>query len=568
MVELSLKLIIMTQKNALSILKSGANVFLTGEPGSGKTHVVIEYVSWLRDRGIEPAITASTGIAATHIGGFTVHSWSGIGIKEKLTAHDLKHISGNKRVARRILEAHILIIDEISMLSAGTLTMVEQVCRTIRGGEKSFGGLQVVLVGDFFQLPPIVKKPIFEDVQEELFVSDDNSSGFAFDSEVWQKLNPKVCYLSEQHRQDDGDFLDILSAIRSSSVEEKHIALLKTRVSSVYSEESTKLYSHNMNVDSINDRELAKLSGENHLFTMTDSGPKELVTILKRGCLSPEVLALRLGAKVMFTRNDQSYRFVNGTLGVVVGFSKDNDFPMIKISGGRTITAELGEWSIEDGGRILAQVKQIPLRLAWAITIHKSQGMSLDSACMDLSRTFEYGQGYVALSRVRTFSGLILFGMNERALQVHPEVSAKDVEFREMSLIEEEKIQNISAEEQSKKEKEFIIYCGGRVGGRKKPEDDYVLIHDNFFDEKIKTDDHDGPIRTNERMARGGEKAYSVENFRKKYPNAYKGWTAEEDKDLIRRYMTGERVEDLMEAFGRQRGSIRARIVKLGLVEE
>jgi hypothetical protein len=258
----------------------------------------------------------------------------------------------------------------------------------------------------------------------------------------------------------------------------------------------------------------------------------------------------------MFTRNDSARRFVNGTLGVVVGFSDEDDgLPIVKTLSGRKVIPELGEWSIAEGGKIIAQIKQVPLRLAWAITIHKSQGMSLDSAFMDLSRTFEYGQGYVALSRVRTFSGLMLYGMNERALEVHPKVSEKDAEFRDLSLVEEEKIQNVLEEEQKKLEKEFISRCGGKIGGRKKStEDDYVIVVDNFFEE-------DGELERD-------KKAYSVVDFRRKYPNAYKGWTAEEDRDLAERFTAGESIEELMETFGRQRGSIRARLLKLELGEE
>src|SRR6185503_6959245 len=144
----------MTQAEALAILKTGANVFLTGEPGSGKTHTVNEYVAYLRAHNIEPAITASTGIAATLIKGMTIHSWSGIGIKERLSNYDLDKIASNEKAAKRIMHAQVLIIDEVSMLSASVFDMVEAVCRVVRRNSRPFGGLQVVLVGDFFQLPP------------------------------------------------------------------------------------------------------------------------------------------------------------------------------------------------------------------------------------------------------------------------------------------------------------------------------------------------------------------------------------------------------------------------------
>jgi hypothetical protein len=213
----------MTQQEALNIMKTGANVFLTGEPGSGKTHVVNEFVAWLRAHDIEPAVAASTGIAATHIGGFTIHSWSGIGVRRSLTAQDLKHIAENARIAKRIRNTHTLIIDEISMLSARTFAMVEQACRAVRGGYDPFGGLQVILVGDFFQLPPVVSREEREEFdggnlpQPLLGQEGGNANSvFAFNSPAWRSLNLNVCYLSEQHRQEDAVFLEMLSAIRNA----------------------------------------------------------------------------------------------------------------------------------------------------------------------------------------------------------------------------------------------------------------------------------------------------------------------------------------------------------------
>ena len=171
----------MLQATALKILQTGLNVFLTGEPGSGKTHTINTYVEWLRMCGIEPAITASTGIAATHIHGMTIHSWSGIGIKRTLSVYDLDSIAGNKRVIEHVRHTQVLIIDEISMLSADTLTMVDQVCREVRKNDLPFGGMQVVLVGDFFQLPPVARS--WENDENRLaFGEDENVSPFAFRS--------------------------------------------------------------------------------------------------------------------------------------------------------------------------------------------------------------------------------------------------------------------------------------------------------------------------------------------------------------------------------------------------
>ena len=439
----------MTQAEALEILKTGANVFLTGEPGSGKTHLVNQYVAYLRANGIEPAITASTGIAATHIGGLTIHSWSGIGIRRDLTKYDLDHISQNRNIVRRVGKAHTLIIDEVSMLSARTLSLVEAVSREIRRNQEPFGGLQVILVGDFFQLPPVDRYA---------------SEQFAFGSSAWPALNPLVCYLSEQHRQEDAVFLGFLSAVRRAAVGESHRQLLRTRYSPKPPNGVTQLYSHNVDVDQINNAELEKLAGVTKTFEMISRGAEKLVLALKRGCLSPEILVLKIGARVMFTKNDVTrHQYTNGTLGVVAGFVKGNGFPVVKTNSGKTISAEMDDWRIEDAGRVLAHISQVPLRLAWAITVHKSQGLSLDAAHLDLSNAFEYGQGYVALSRVRTLAGLSLAGLNQRALEVHPEISAKDIEFRTQSNQAREAFAKIPASELRTMHTNFIRACGGKA---------------------------------------------------------------------------------------------------------
>jgi hypothetical protein len=224
------------------------------------------------------------------------------------------------------------------------------------------------------------------------------------------------------------------------------------------------LYSHNANVDQINATELAKLSGTTKIFDMEGRGSDKLVEALKRGCLSPEILSLKIGARVMFTKNDvTTHRYANGTLGVVTGFA-ETGYPIVKSNVGRTIVAEPAEWHIEEGGRVLARVIQVPLRLAWAMTVHKSQGMSLDAAHMDLSDTFEYGQGYVALSRVRTLAGLSLAGLNQRALEVHPEILSKDGEFRTTSNLACEKFNAIGSVELTAMHLNFIRACGGAPG--------------------------------------------------------------------------------------------------------
>ncbi|MDP2669298.1 MAG: PIF1 family DEAD/DEAH box helicase [bacterium] len=424
----------MTQKEALSILKTGANVFLTGEPGSGKTHTINEYVKYLRAKGMEPAITASTGIAATHIGGMTIHSWSGIGIKTHLDEYELDRISSTKYIVKRVMSARVLIIDEVSMLPPNALTMIDAVCREIKQSSAPFGGLQIVLVGDFFQLPPIVKgdRESAGGRSEQTIFVDDSEPRFAYDSEAWKRSKLVVCYLTEQHRQDDSKYLALLSAIRANTFSPEHLSHIKTRIitGDRAPTGTPKLFAHNADVNRVNDEILSKLPGAPQVFAMSSSGHEMLVGALKRGCLSPEKLYLKVGTAVMFTKNNPKEGYVNGSLGMV---EKISDCPVVKLRNGRMVEVRALTWAVEEGGRILARITQVPLRLAWAITVHKSQGMSLDEAVMDLRDVFEYGQGYVALSRVRRLSGLYLLGWNERAFQVHPGVLAEDMELRRAS---------------------------------------------------------------------------------------------------------------------------------------
>jgi len=441
----------MTQSDALSILRTGANVFLTGEPGSGKTHTVNAYIAWLRSHGIEPSITASTGIAATHVGGMTLHAWSGIGIADRMTPELLDTIANKEHVVKRLQKAKVLIIDEVSMLSANVLSMVDEVVREVRHTpDRAFGGLQVVLVGDFFQLPPVSRTKV----------------EFAFESPVWGKLNPLVCYLTEQHRQDDGQFLSVLGAIRAGDWDHTHVSLITAREAEYDSIEEgvPQLFTHNADVDRINSEQLAKLPGTQKTFAMSASGSAALAEALKRGCLSPETLVLKEGAVVMATKNNPAAGYANGTLGIVIGFERGTGHPIVETRDGRELTIAPAEWAVEEGGKVKAKLTQIPLKLAWAITIHKSQGQSLDAAAMDLSRSFEYGQGYVALSRVRSLSGVHLLGWSENALMVHPQVAALDKELRASSDAAARTFEALDqTNEREVLEQNFIKACGGSL---------------------------------------------------------------------------------------------------------
>ncbi len=517
----------MTQSQALSILKTGANVFLTGEPGSGKTYAINEYVAYLRGRGIEPAITASTGIAATHVGGMTIHSWSGIGIKTKLDKDELNKIASSQYIVKRVRPAKVLIIEEVSMLLPETLSMIDAVCRKIKQSSDPFGGLQVVFAGDFFQLPPVAK--------------EESLARFAYDSPAWTEANPIVCYLTEQHRQDDSTFLALLSAIRRNAFNSDHLRHLEKRKIEPHlvPDNVPKLFSRNVDVDHINGEILAKLPGKSHVFTMSCQGHDVLVAALLKGCLSPETLCLKVGAAVMFTKNNPKEGFVNGTLGVIEGFNETESYPIVKARNGKRIEVQLMDWTVEENGKVRARISQLPLRLAWAITVHKSQGMNLDEAAMDLSDVFEFGQGYVALSRVRRLSGLYILGWNERAFQVHPEILAKDEAFRLDSSMVETVFSKISPAELRKKQNNFISVCGGKsIPPRQTPK---------------------------ERKSGGG---MSFEKIREIYPNAYRPWDKEQDKKLRELFAKGSSVINIGKTLGRKNGAIRSRLIKLELVNK
>ncbi len=436
----------MTQKDALEILKMGRNVFLTGPAGSGKTYVLNEYISYLKGLGVEVAITASTGIASTHINGMTIHAWSGLGIKSSLSDYDLENMMEKQYLYKRFEKTQVLVIDEISMLSGNQLTMVEWICRAFKHNDKPFGGMQVILCGDFFQLPPITRTSFGESAGND----------FAYDSEVWKTAKFTICYLSEQHRQKDGDYLTVLNQIRANTVTKETIDLLRSREHKEPDVDvpATKLFTHNVDVDTINHEHLDTLTTATKEFTMLSKGKDFLVEGLKRSCLAPERLRLKEGARVMFVKNNYEVGFVNGTLGVVTGFNTFGE-PVVRTVGGKLISVVPMSWSIEEEGKIKAEITQLPLRLAWAITVHKSQGMSLDAMEVDLSKSFVKGMGYVALSRVRSLSGMKLLGFNTLSLEVDPDVLMFDEELKEVSLKAVEELRALSLEDRKHIQNEF-----------------------------------------------------------------------------------------------------------------
>ncbi|MDN3642770.1 AAA family ATPase [Lutimonas halocynthiae] len=411
----------MNQEQALAILKSGDNVFLTGSAGAGKTYVLNQYIQYLKARKIPVSITASTGIAATHLQGTTIHAWSGIGIKDSLTTRQLKELRDKKYLKKHIEKTKVLIIDEISMLHRRQFDLVNEVLQYFRENDKPFGGIQVVLCGDFFQLPPIGSS------------GEINRDKFCFMSQSWLNANLSICYLTDQYRQTEGELNNILNEIRSGMVTDRSISILSTSNESLDIEEPTKLYTHNLDVDRINSAQIAAIKGRKKSFKAKIKGNLKLAESIKRSIMAPESLELKKDAKVMFVKNNYEKGYLNGSLGTIINYNDDGN-PVVRLNNGNEITAEPEDWRIEDEtGKLLVSYVQVPLRLAWAITVHKSQGMTLDGAVMDLSKTFEKGQGYVALSRVKGLEGLQLMGFNQTALEVDGLALKADRRFQELS---------------------------------------------------------------------------------------------------------------------------------------
>lgn len=505
----------MNQKLALEIMLSGVSVLLTGPAGSGKTHVLNQFIRYAKADGKHVSVTATTGLAATHLGGTTIHSWAGIGIHDFLPGGFAEHMAKGRREI--IEKTDVLIIDEISMLHGYRLDMVDEVCRVVRKNpDTPFGGIQIIMSGDFFQLPPVSRGAT-------------QSGQFVVNARVWHELQPTICYLEEQHRQEDSALLDILSALRAGDLRRHHAETLLERADVIPDDvaQLTELHTVNIDVDAINEERLAEVDGDELSYHQVTTGAQNYLETLQRSVLAPPILRLKEGALVMAVKNSMDRKYANGSIGVVIDFDPATEYPIVQFRNGKEVTMQPDTWELRDGDKKRASITQIPLRLAWAITVHKSQGMTLDAARIDLRRAFVEGMGYVALSRVRSLDTLYLAGINQMALRVSEEALSIDGLLQE--LCQDAVRQYAHLEEKA----------AAREEAAKKG------------------------IAPKKAKKANGSWSDKIEKMRETYPNAYRPWTDANDADLRQYFQQGETIAELSARLGRHEGSIKMRLQKL-----
>ncbi|XP_044252471.1 ATP-dependent DNA helicase PIF1 [Tribolium madens] len=381
------------QKEVMEACLSGRNVFFTGSAGTGKSYLLKRIIGALPPD--VTAATASTGVAACHIGGITLHQFAGIGTGEATLERSIELASrpGTYTIWRRCKH---LIIDEISMVDGAYFEKIETIARKIRRNDQPFGGIQLILCGDFFQLPPVSKGK--------------NPIKFCFETEAWSRCHLSSYELKKVHRQNDDEFIKILNCVRIGQIpEDMATKLAETSRQNIEKNGilATRLCSHTAEANTINESKLDALSGEKQVFTSEDS-PPHLKKLLDQQTPIPHKLELKVGAQVMLLKNiNIATGLVNGARGVVKSF--EGDFPVVQFRN-REYTAKPERWCIKTATGAMITRKQVPLKLAWAFSIHKSQGLTLDCVEMSLGKVFEAGQAYVALSRAQSLDTLRVLG--------------------------------------------------------------------------------------------------------------------------------------------------------------
>jgi len=372
-----------------------ANVHLTGQAGTGKSTLLGKFLEWARANHRAVAVTAPTGIAALNVGGTTVHRWCGMqlgpqdGEQFEDAAERLESHGAYWAAADRVKDTEVLVIDEISMMAGRQLDFLNFWIKRIRKDNEPFGGLQVIFLGDFLQLPPVRTNPA-------------EPYDWAFRSAAWAEAEFKTIRLEQVRRQNDRAFIEALSGFRVGRLKPRDQDLLRSRVCICPREDVTRLMTHNAQVDKWNAYRLGNVEGISRIFDAEVKGVDQAVEFATKNMSTPRVLQLKAGAAVMFTANDAEQGFANGQVARVVDFRGSD---IIVESRGKTIAVERRKWFFES---LNVTVQQYPLRLAYAMTIHRAQGLTLDAARIDIRSAREPGQAYVALSRVRTLDGIHL----------------------------------------------------------------------------------------------------------------------------------------------------------------
>ncbi|KAI4341143.1 hypothetical protein MLD38_025902 [Melastoma candidum] len=400
-------------------VSAGKSVFISGPAGTGKTRLVQHLIKLLRKMWGQSNvyITASTGVASCTIKGQTLHSFAGL--KDVAADWDslLSGVTRDKRAVYRWKKAKVVVLDEISMIDGELFENLERVARELRKIDKPWGGIQLVVAGDFFQLPP---------------VSKGKDKGFAFQAKCWNTSFDLQVELTRVFRQSDETLIRVLQSVRKGGVKDEDLELLEQSCCNSEPDSSVvRLFPRNNQVNAVNQQRIEELGNDCYQFSAADSGEESWKKQLEK-MIAPNEIALCEGARVMLIKNMSTWKgLVNGAVGTIVGFidsvdvadvCPDGVLPIVKFDSGKKLVIPLETWCVMDGDKVVAHRKQIPLLLAWALSIHKCQGMTLDRLHTDLSEAFGYGMVYVALSRIRNMSGLNLSGFDRTKIKAHPKV--------------------------------------------------------------------------------------------------------------------------------------------------
>ena len=402
------------QNRALEVLQSRSNGFITGGAGTGKSTVIQHYMREHLSGDEQVAVLASTGTAAILLGGRTFHSFFGLGIMEGGPDQVVDRAMRHRGIVQRLRKTGTVLLDEISMIGAPEFITAEKIARKARSSSAPWGGLRLIVIGDFTQLPPVVR----QNRDADLFQDVEPPKPWCFLTDTWRNSEFNPVYLKTVVRSHDAEWNEILNELRWGQLSAHAKEVLKERTRPVSLDfQGTRLFARRNQVEKLNQDRLTMLRGSARAYNTIYIGNAQKVDDLKRNAPIPEVLVLKEGALVMFRQNDPDYKFVNGTLGTVT--KMENDVVTVELLSGRLIELKPATFSMLDAeGETVATATNFALNLAWACTIHKAQGATLDKVHADLKGVWEHGQSYVALSRVRSLQDLSIEGVSPRSFKV------------------------------------------------------------------------------------------------------------------------------------------------------